>query len=196
MKSEKQDDHGDHDDQEATGRLHGDQYSTVPWHLSTGRALFHRTGRCERPVLTHLTPTGDLHDREGAESSEGSTSSLPRPRPAAARRLSSRLRSRMCRSLGTDLDQLLQEEARAGGGSEAARLNRLHLISSSLSLRYYLSSSSLSSCSTPPRCHSLADLDEGAEGRPGRRSSPLSSPTSPPAPHEGSSRQVRHLEDI
>ncbi|KAK7895757.1 hypothetical protein WMY93_021082 [Mugilogobius chulae] len=43
------------------------------------------------------------------------------------------------------------------GGSEAARLHRLHLISSSLSLRH-VSSSSLSSCSTPSRSHSMADL--------------------------------------
>ncbi|KAF3848732.1 hypothetical protein F7725_015229 [Dissostichus mawsoni] len=85
---------------------------------------------------------------------------FPQPRRGAARRISSRLRSRMCRSLGADLDQILQEEARAGGGSEAARLNRLHLISSSLSLRYDLSTSSLSSCSSPPSCHSLADLGE------------------------------------
>lgn len=99
----------------------------------------------------------------------------------------------MCRSLGADLDQILQEEARAGGGSEAARLNRLHLISSSLSLRYDLSSSSLSSCSTPPRCHSLADLDEGMEGRAGRRSSPAAA-SSPIAQHEGSSRQVTLLD--
>uniref|UniRef100_A0A665TA84 SOWAHA-C winged helix-turn-helix domain-containing protein n=1 Tax=Echeneis naucrates TaxID=173247 RepID=A0A665TA84_ECHNA len=65
--------------------------------------------------------------------------------------------------LGADLDQLLQEEAR--GGSEAARLNRLHLISSSLSLPYNLSSSSLSSCSTPPQYCSLADLDDEKGGR-------------------------------
>ncbi|XP_054469033.1 uncharacterized protein LOC129102789 [Anoplopoma fimbria] len=171
-----------HDDQEPTARmspfhhssdhLHDDQYSTarmMPWHLSTG----------------------DLHDdQEEAESSEGSTSSPPVLRPRLARRLSSQLRSRMCRSLGTNLDQLLEEEARVGGGSEAARLNRLHLISSSLSLRYNLSSSSLSSCSTPPRCHSMADLDEAVEGRGGRRrSSPAFVASSPTAQHEGSSRQ-------
>lgn len=93
----------------------------------------------------------------------------------------------MCRSLGTDLDQLLQEEARAGGGSEMARLNRLHLISSSLSLRYDLSSSSsLSSCCTPPRCPSPAHPDEGANAR--GRSPPTASP---PAQREGPSRQVR-----
>lgn len=143
-----------------------------------------------------LRPTGDLYDdREEAESSEGSTSSPPlRQRPAVARQLSSQLRSRMCRSLGADLDQLLQEEARGGGGggSEVARLNRLHLISSSLSLRYDLSSSSLSSCSTPPRCHSLADLAEGVEGRGGRRSLPAASSSA--VHQEGPSRQVRLID--
>ncbi|XP_068562078.1 ankyrin repeat domain-containing protein SOWAHB-like isoform X2 [Cebidichthys violaceus] len=178
--------------------------TTAPWHHSTGHlhddqqtttrlSPFHRSSdhlHDDRVMQWHLS-TGDLHDdREEAESSEGSTSSptLLRPRPSTARHLSSRLRSRMCRSLGADLDQILQEEARAGGGSEAARLNRLHLISSSLSLRYDLSSSSLSSCSTPPRCHSLAELDERAEGRAGRRSSPAAA-SSPAAQHEGSSRQ-------
>lgn len=96
----------------------------------------------------------------------------------------------MCRSLGADLDQLMQEEVTRGGagGSEAARLDRLHRISSSLSLRYDMSSSSLSSCSTPPRCHSLADLAEGVKGTEGRRSLPVVTPSS--THHESPSRQV------
>uniref|UniRef100_UPI0037E8960F ankyrin repeat domain-containing protein SOWAHB-like n=1 Tax=Semicossyphus pulcher TaxID=241346 RepID=UPI0037E8960F len=60
------------------------------------------------------------------------------------------------------------------------------MISSSLSLRYDVSSSSLSSCSTPPRCHSLADLAEGVEVKGGRKSLPASSSTGQP---EGSGRQ-------
>ncbi|XP_029371867.1 uncharacterized protein sowahb isoform X2 [Echeneis naucrates] len=108
---------------------------------------------------------GELYDdHEEVESSEGSTwAPVLWQRPTVTRRVSSHLRNRMCRSLGADLDQLLQEEAR--GGSEAARLNRLHLISSSLSLPYNLSSSSLSSCSTPPQYCSLADLDDEKGGR-------------------------------
>lgn len=90
----------------------------------------------------------------------------------------------MCLSLGADLDQLLQEEAKRGG-TEAARLNRLNLISSSLSLRHGLSASSLSSCSTPPRCHSLDDLLEGR----GRRS--RSPAASAKARDEDHVRQVR-----
>ncbi|KAF0031284.1 hypothetical protein F2P81_015839 [Scophthalmus maximus] len=140
----------------------------LPWHLSTG----------------------DLCDNhEDAKSSEGSSFSSPvQQRPAAARRLSIQARSRMCRSLGADLDQILQEEARGGGGggSEAARLNRLNLISSSLSLSYNLSTSSLSSCSTPPRCQSLADLVEREERKGDRRSLDTASSA---AQHEGHSRQ-------
>ncbi|XP_058473776.1 uncharacterized protein LOC131446519 [Solea solea] len=156
------------------GRLHDNQDSSlhvVPWHLSTG----------------------DLYDdHEEAESSEGSPFSSLMQHPLVTRRLNSRTRDRMCRSLGADLDQLLQEEARGGGGgggSEAARLNRLHLLSSSLSLRYTLSSSSLSSCSSPPRCQSLGNLVEGVDrgGGGGGASLPTATPTA--HHHESSSRQ-------
>lgn len=94
----------------------------------------------------------------------------------------------MCRSLGADLDQLLQEDARAAGlgGNEVARLNRLQLISSSLSLRHGLSSSSLSSCSTPPRCQSLVSLVEWTDRG---RSLPAASPSK--VHHEDHSKQVR-----
>ncbi|XP_062268583.1 ankyrin repeat domain-containing protein SOWAHB-like [Platichthys flesus] len=157
----------------STEQLHDQQdskRSVLPWHLSTG----------------------DLHDdQENQESSDGSSLSSPvRQRSAVTRRLSRQVRGRMCCSLGADLDQLLQEEVTGGGGSEAARLNRLHLISSSLSLRHNLSSSSLSSCSTPPRSNSMADLVEGEERRRGRRSLP-SFTTAPPssAQHHGSTKQ-------
>lgn len=95
----------------------------------------------------------------------------------------------MCISMGADLDQLLQEEARAGGGTEAARLNRLHLLSSSLSLGRHLSSSSLSSC------QSLGDLVEATEGKGGRRSLPATSSSSM-ANHEESSKQVGYLSHV
>lgn len=139
-----------------------------------------------------LCPIGDLCDDQG-ESSEGSISSPQlRQRPAVARRLSSRLRSRMCRSMGADLDNLLQEEAAGGGGienTETARLRRLHRISSSLSLRYNLSSSSLSSCSTPPRYHSFGDLVEIVDGRGEGKN--IQTATEPTVHNESRSRQVR-----
>nr|XP_043868822.1 uncharacterized protein LOC122758624 [Solea senegalensis] len=151
------------------GRLRDNQDSSlVPWHLSTG----------------------DLYDdHEEAESSEGSPFSSLMQHPLVTRRLNNRTKDRMCRSLGADLDQLLQEEARGGGGggSEAARLNRLHLLSSSLSLRYTLSSSSLSSCSSPPRCQSLGNLVEGVDRGGGGASLPTATPTA--HHHQGSSRQ-------
>ncbi|TDH01787.1 hypothetical protein EPR50_G00166330 [Perca flavescens] len=181
----------------STGRLHDDQEPTarlLPFHYSSD--YLNDNQNSTSSMAPWQLSTGDIYDRGEAELSEGSTSSPPPGlHPAVVRRLSSHLRSRMCRSLGADLDQLSQEESRAGGGSEAARLNRLHLISSSLSLRYNLSSSSLSSCSTPPRCQSLADLDEGVKwrvgggggGGGGRRSSPIAASST--ARHEGPSRQ-------
>ncbi|XP_059213655.1 uncharacterized protein LOC131992187 [Centropristis striata] len=173
------------DDQEPTSRL-------SPFHHSTDHLHDDHSSTTRGPGW-HLS-TGDLYDdQEDAESSDGSTSSPPlRPRPSVARRLSSKLRSRMCRSLGADLDQLLQEEERATGGSEAARLNRLHMISSSLSLRYNLSSSSLSSCSTPPRSHSFSNLIEGVEGGEGRRSSHTAATST--APQERPSKQTFPME--
>ncbi|KAM9735520.1 uncharacterized protein sowahb isoform 2-T2 [Menidia menidia] len=155
------------------------------WHLSAGNlsqergppALHRSTDHiyAEEQFSARGAPlhysTGDLYDDyEDAESSDGSASSPQlRQRPAAAGRLSGRLRSRMCRSMGADLDQLLQEESRRGG-AEAARLERLHQLSSSLSLHHHLSSSSLSSCATPPRCPSPAPVVDGQEMGEKRRS--------------------------
>ncbi|XP_040014162.1 ankyrin repeat domain-containing protein SOWAHB-like isoform X2 [Xiphias gladius] len=179
------------DSKTTAGRLRQDQHPTThlsPFHHSADN--LNDDQHSTVPVLPFHLSSGDLYDnREEAKSSEGSTPSpLLRQHPAVTRRLSSQLRSRMCRSLGADLDQLLQEEVRGRGGSEVARLNRLHLISSSLSLNYNLSSSSLSSCSTPPRCDSFPNLVEGGGQSGGRRSLPASAASST-AHHEGSSRQ-------
>ncbi|KAM9323568.1 uncharacterized protein sowahb isoform 2-T2 [Pholidichthys leucotaenia] len=133
--------------------------------------------RSDRPLSPRLSGwsssedlwvrAGDLYDEhEDAESSDSSISSF-HLRPASAKRLSIQQKNRMCRSMGADLDQLLHEEETARGGregNEAARLDRLHRISSSLSL-HHMSTSSLSSCSTPLRSQSLASLDKGMEGR-------------------------------
>ncbi|XP_077399076.1 uncharacterized protein sowahb isoform X2 [Vanacampus margaritifer] len=152
----------------------------APWHHSTGNLLdkrafpahvaplHHSSDHLHQHSVSRRVPwhhsSGDLYDDH--ESSDCSASSpAPRQRPTVARRISSRLRGRMCRSMGADLNQLVQEEEAAAaegraGGNEAARRKRLHRISSSLSLRYNLSSSSLSSCSTPSLSNSLADLAE------------------------------------
>ncbi|XP_026154199.1 uncharacterized protein sowahb [Mastacembelus armatus] len=177
--------------------------SKTPWHDDQGSAdylssVYHSPDpfQADRDSTLLMPPwhlsTGDLFDNPvDAESVEGSMSSPSLWQQAGvSRRLSNQLRNRMCRSLGADLDQILQEDVRAGGGgegSEVARLNRLHLISSSLSLCGNLSSSSLSSCSTPPHCHSLGDLVEGGEHRV-RRSLPVAI-TSSITHHERSSRQ-------
>ncbi|XP_076020218.1 uncharacterized protein sowahb isoform X2 [Genypterus blacodes] len=174
--------------------------TTAPWHHS------HLHGSKED--ITHLSPwrysTGNIiGDSEEVESSDGSTSSshLPR-RPMITQLVSSNLRSRMCRSLGEDLDRPFPEEVRGGGGGggDAARLNRLQLISSSLSLPYNLSSSSLSSCSTSPCCHSMADLnereEEGREGKEAkvRRSLPSTSSSSAHIQHESHRQSLVPLE--
>ncbi|XP_049593147.1 ankyrin repeat domain-containing protein SOWAHB isoform X1 [Syngnathus scovelli] len=167
---------------QASKTHHTELKVTAPWHNSKGNILdkrafvthvasFHRSS--ERLDQQQYVPrgvpwshsSGDLYDDH--ESSDCSASS-PAPRPTLAGRISGRLRGRMCRSMGADLNELLQEEEAAAAegrvaGNEAARRKRLHRISSSLSLRYNLSSSSLSSCSTPSRCNSLADLAERTE---------------------------------
>ncbi|CAL8280093.1 unnamed protein product [Merluccius merluccius] len=142
-----------------------EQKTTTPWHHSTGHLLEDGGPRAAGRLLDN---------QEEAGLSDGSASPLLlRKRSAASRRVSSRLRSRKCLSLGAGLDLPFpgeEEEARGrgggggggGGGGASARHHRLHLLAASSPLRYTLSSSSLSSSgSTPPRCPSVADLTEG-----------------------------------
>ncbi|XP_077593521.1 uncharacterized protein sowahb [Stigmatopora nigra] len=148
----------------------------APWHHSTGtlpnkRASAHvaplhkSSDHLNRQLLTDETQwrhsSGNLYDDH--ESSDCSASSPARRlSPTRVRRGGGgKMSGRMCRSMGADLDRLLREEAEEGArGNEAARRKRLHRISSSLSLHYNLSSSSLSSC------NSLADLAEAdAKGK-------------------------------
>ncbi|XP_035769933.1 uncharacterized protein LOC102784115 [Neolamprologus brichardi] len=166
---------------------------TVPWHRSTGQLYDEQEPSARSSPLRRSTDqlnenqsspgrvapfhlsTGDLCDREDAASSDDSVSSpYLRQRPGATNRMSTK--QRMSLSMGADLDQILQGEAREGRGTEEARRSRLHRISSSLSLRHNLSCSSLSSCSTPPRSHSLASLDEpkGEKMNPSTEASPSS----------------------
>ncbi|XP_056588091.1 ankyrin repeat domain-containing protein SOWAHB-like [Triplophysa dalaica] len=67
--------------------------------------------------------TGHLEDQSSSRSASPETHHGP-----IARRLSSRLRSRMCRSLGENLDLPFPED------TSSARLNRLQLLSSTLSM--------------------------------------------------------------
>ncbi|KAK2818825.1 hypothetical protein Q5P01_024386 [Channa striata] len=124
---------------EAVTHLGNSTTMASPWYHSTGN-LCDDQGSTARGMPSYLSNDDFFDNHEAVESSEGSTSSpVLRQRPALAGQLSPQVRSRMCRSMGADLDQILQEEGRdvggGGGGSDAARLNRLHLISSSLSLR-------------------------------------------------------------
>ncbi|XP_077479648.1 uncharacterized protein sowahb [Stigmatopora argus] len=153
---------------------------SAPWHHSTGtlpdkRASAHvaplhkSSDHLNRQLVLDETQwrhsSGNLYDDH--ESSDCSASSPARRlSPTRARRGGGggKLSGRMCRSMGADLDRLLREEAEEGArGNEAARRKRLHRISSSLSLHYNLSSSSLSSC------NSLADLAEAHADAKGKR---------------------------
>lgn len=131
----------------------------IPWHHSTGNIL---DGQSSAVSQWHHS-TGHLDDQESSSSWHHSTGNLhdnqmgpggsnPEmvPEPVigpSVRRINSKLRSRLCRSLGADLDQPFVEDG------ISARQNRLHLLSSSLSFHYPFSGSS-----TPPRTHSYRDL--------------------------------------
>uniref|UniRef100_A0A3P9JF02 SOWAHA-C winged helix-turn-helix domain-containing protein n=1 Tax=Oryzias latipes TaxID=8090 RepID=A0A3P9JF02_ORYLA len=148
--------------------------------LSDPHGSTDKDGRFPNQHMQWFFSTGDLCDNtEDAYSSEGSSCSPQlRPRPPAVRRVDSALRSRMCLSLGADLDQLQDMDPT---GKEVARLVRLQRISSSLSLHRNLSSSSLTSCSTPPRSSSPAPLvdNEGQKGGRGKASPATSTSTGP-----------------
>lgn len=105
----------------------------APWphHHSTG----YLDDEANRASSWHHS-TGHLHDDNGSKSIE--SFSLPGSDPEhhlrpPVRRISSRFRSRMCRSLGADMDQLFPED------SVSARHNRLHLLSSNLSISHSFS---------------------------------------------------------
>ncbi|XP_021478252.1 ankyrin repeat domain-containing protein SOWAHB [Oncorhynchus mykiss] len=105
----------------------------APWshHHSTG----YLDDEANRASSWHHS-TGHLHDDNGSKSIESTF--LPGSDPEhhlrpPVRRISSRFRSRMCRSLGADLDQLFPED------SVSARHNRLHLLSSNLSISHSFS---------------------------------------------------------
>ena len=130
----------------------------IAWHRSTGdldtpnllspwnHSASHLDNQ-ESSSLWHHS-MGDLHDDQ-VEPEIFQPGITPEPvlRPSV-RRLKSKVRSRMCRSLGADLDQPFTED------STSARHNRLHLLSTSLSFRYPFSTGS----STPPRTNSHRDL--------------------------------------
>ncbi|KAJ8007406.1 hypothetical protein DPEC_G00117170 [Dallia pectoralis] len=96
--------------------------------------------------------TDNLHGGDGSESSSFAGSANEPHLNPPVRRIISRLRSRMTRSLGADLDQLVPED------SVSARHNRLHLLSSNLSTGHSLSNPS-------SRTHSCRDLREDGRSR-------------------------------
>ncbi|KAI4873899.1 hypothetical protein NFI96_006467 [Prochilodus magdalenae] len=105
---------------ELLSQLHRPERQVTPWHHSTGHLL----------------------DEEPRASVPGSAPEDGARLGPIARRLSHRLRSRMCRSLGSDLDQASRED------SDTNRLKRLHRISSFLSINNNISVSSSRTHST------------------------------------------------
>ncbi|XP_041753247.2 ankyrin repeat domain-containing protein SOWAHB-like [Coregonus clupeaformis] len=103
-----------------------------PHYISTGYLDNDETDRAS----SWRHSTGYLHDDDGSESNESISlpGSAPEPfiRPTV-QRIGSRPRGRMCRSLGADLDQLFPEDG------VSARHNRLHLLSSNLSISHSFS---------------------------------------------------------
>ncbi|XP_026784445.2 uncharacterized protein LOC113535391 [Pangasianodon hypophthalmus] len=100
-----------------------------------------------------LTPwhhsTGHLHDEEPQASLPSSAPDESTRNRPVARRLSHRLRSRMCRSLGADLDQAFREDG------DTARLKRLHRITSFLNVSSSRTHSPLDSVSPASSVRSL-----------------------------------------
>ncbi|XP_062867791.1 uncharacterized protein LOC134330542 [Trichomycterus rosablanca] len=106
--------------------LHSAELQGATWHHSTGHLLDKEPVPGSAPDNRHLKPVG--------------------------RRLSHHLRSRMCRSLGADLDQAFREDA------DAARLKRLQRIKSFLNVASVSSSrahSPMGSLSPAGSLHSL-----------------------------------------
>lgn len=144
-----------------TGWPHGNEWSSdhglVPGQDGNDVRAFLRHAQEARLLLQLHQPSPSIttmHHSMGHlvdEDSRTSTrSSSPETRHGPiVRRLTSRLRSRMCRSLGEDLDQPFPED------NISARHNRLQLLSSTLSMGNLVSQSS-------SRGHSSRDLSSPA----------------------------------
>lgn len=102
---------------------------------------------CQLTPLYHST--GDLLDDKPQASLPGSAPDERTHNRPVARQLSHRLRSRMCRSLGADLDQAYREDG------DTARLRRLHRITSFLNVSSSRTHSPLDSVSPASSVRSL-----------------------------------------
>ncbi|XP_047661661.1 uncharacterized protein LOC125139860 [Tachysurus fulvidraco] len=108
-------------------RLHCQERQLTPWHHSTGNLLD------DKPQASLPSSAPDESTHNGP----------------VARRLSHRLRSRMCRSLGADLDQAFREDG------DKARLKRLQRITSFLNASSSQTHSPLDSVSPASSVRSL-----------------------------------------
>lgn len=110
-------------------QLHRQECQLTPLHHSTGHLLDEKP----QAPFPSSAPDERTHNRP------------------VARRLSQRLRSRMCRSLGADLDQAFREDG------DSARLRRLHRITSFLNVSSSRTHSSLDSVSPASSVRSLGN---------------------------------------
>lgn len=106
----------------------GGEQAQVGTHRSHEVRLLSQLHRqeCQLTPLHHST--GHLPDEEPRASLPNSAPDESTSNRPVVRRLSHRLRSRMCRSLGADLDQVYREDG------DSARLKRLHRITSLLNV--------------------------------------------------------------
>lgn len=110
-------------------QLHRQECQLAPLHHSTGHLLDEK----HQASLPSSAPDERTHNRP------------------VARRLSHRLRSRMCRSLGADLDRAFREDG------DTARLKRLHRITSFLNVSSSRTHSPLDSMSSASSVRSLGN---------------------------------------
>ncbi|TRY94955.1 hypothetical protein DNTS_004642 [Danionella cerebrum] len=138
---------------QSTNRRYGEGNDTRSCLGQTQEAKLLPQLQSHRNIPSMHHSTGHLFDEDSRASSR--SSSPETHRGPIVRRMTSRLRSRMCRSLGEDLDQTYMEDSNSG------RNNRLQLLSSTLSMGNLLPSSSRDRLSSP--AGSLRSLYNGCK---------------------------------
>ncbi|XP_058272470.1 uncharacterized protein LOC131369623 [Hemibagrus wyckioides] len=131
------------------GLAEGGEQSQSGTHHSREVRLLSQLHRQERQVTPLHHSTGNLLDEKPQASLPNSAPDESAHNRPVVRRLSHRLRSRMCRSLGADLDKAFREDG------DKARLRRLHRITSFLNVSSSQSHSPLDSVSPASSVRSL-----------------------------------------
>lgn len=127
----------------------GGEHTQAGTHLSHEVSLLSQLHRQERQLTPWHHSTGQLLDEEPQASLPSSAPDKGTYNRPVARRLSHRLQSRMCRSLGADLDKAFREDG------DTARLKRLQRITSFLNVSSSRTHSPLDSVSPASSVRSL-----------------------------------------